>query len=197
MRLICPNCDTEYDVPDGMMPAAGRHVQCTACHTRWFARGTAEAAPSEDQIVTRLETRSPPRPEPVAAEAGAAEAAAETPVVPLRLAEPARAAAPPVPRPGEIAATAPAPRAAPRLALDPPPAEARPAPPEPRSRFGLGLAVALLFFLLALAAYDQRGDIAAELPAAGPALESYADAVDDLRDQVEQRLATLRARIDG
>ena len=49
MRLTCPNCDAEYEVPDGMMPAAGRHVQCTACHTRWFVRGSAAPAPSEEQ----------------------------------------------------------------------------------------------------------------------------------------------------
>ncbi len=45
MRLTCPNCGAEYDVSDGMIPAAGRHVQCTACHTRWFVRGAAADRP--------------------------------------------------------------------------------------------------------------------------------------------------------
>jgi predicted Zn finger-like uncharacterized protein len=63
MRLTCPNCGAEYEVPHGMVPAAGRHVQCTACHTRWFVRGEARAAASEEQILTRLETW---RPRPVA-----------------------------------------------------------------------------------------------------------------------------------
>ena len=65
MRLTCPNCGAEYDVSDGMVPAAGRHVQCTACHTRWFVRGVPGAGLTEDQILRRLETWSPgPRPVP-------------------------------------------------------------------------------------------------------------------------------------
>ncbi len=65
MRLICPTCDTTYDVPSGQIPEAGRHVQCSNCHTRWFARPPAEAAPSEDQVIYRLESRAA-RPRPVA-----------------------------------------------------------------------------------------------------------------------------------
>ncbi|MER2507411.1 MAG: zinc-ribbon domain-containing protein, partial [Amaricoccus sp.] len=62
MRLTCPNCGAEYEVPEGQIPAGGKHVQCTACHTRWFARA-AQAALSEDQILARLETRGArPRP---------------------------------------------------------------------------------------------------------------------------------------
>jgi predicted Zn finger-like uncharacterized protein len=64
MRLNCPNCGAEYDIPDGMLSAAGRHVQCSACHTRWFARGEDRPAPSEEQILSRLENWSP-RPRPV------------------------------------------------------------------------------------------------------------------------------------
>lgn len=60
MRLSCPNCGTLYDVPDSALPAAGQHVQCTQCHTRWFARGPEPATRlTEDQILARLETRKP------------------------------------------------------------------------------------------------------------------------------------------
>jgi predicted Zn finger-like uncharacterized protein len=188
MRLTCPNCDAAYEVPDGMVPATGRHVQCTACHTRWFARGTAAEAPSEEQILTRLEARDA-RPEPPAP---APEAAEPAPVVPLRPAKPA--ARPAVPRPADLSVP---PRAAPRLDLDPP-AAVRPAPPpEPAGRFWLGLAMALLLFLLALGAYDFRQEIAAELPEASPALEGYADAVDDLRDRLESRIRPLRDRLEA
>jgi predicted Zn finger-like uncharacterized protein len=200
MRLTCPNCDAEYEVPDGMMPAAGRHVQCTSCHTRWFARGSAAPPPSEEQILTRLEAR-PPRPaapEPPAAPAPAA------PVVPLRRSpEPSE---PPISRPAKPAerpaATRPAAvsptRAAPRLDLDAaPPTAPQPVPPPAASgRFGFGLVVAVLLFLLALGAYDFRQEIAASVPDAGPALDSYAEAVDDLRDRVERHLAPLRNRIE-
>jgi predicted Zn finger-like uncharacterized protein len=68
MRLSCPNCGATYLLDDRLIPRGGRHVQCTACHTRWFARGvvTAElATPAEDQVIARLEARNPgPRPVP-------------------------------------------------------------------------------------------------------------------------------------
>ncbi|MGB7241379.1 MAG: zinc-ribbon domain-containing protein [Sulfitobacter sp.] len=36
MRLICPNCDAQYEVPDDVMPLAGRDVQCSNCGHTWF-----------------------------------------------------------------------------------------------------------------------------------------------------------------
>lgn len=36
MRLICPNCDAQYEVPDEVMPLAGRDVQCSNCGQTWF-----------------------------------------------------------------------------------------------------------------------------------------------------------------
>ena len=35
MRLICPNCSTEYAVPEDMIPDAGRDVQCEECLHVW------------------------------------------------------------------------------------------------------------------------------------------------------------------
>jgi predicted Zn finger-like uncharacterized protein len=59
MRLTCPTCGAEYEISDAMVPVAGRHVQCTACHTRWFVRGAvAPPQESEDEIMRRLEARS-------------------------------------------------------------------------------------------------------------------------------------------
>ena len=200
MRLICPNCDAEYEVPDGMVPAAGRHVQCTSCHTRWFARGTAEAAPSEDQIVTRLETRRRRAGRgPVAGRAPAPAGAGRRGRRSCRCGRPQPAGRPPaVPRPGEISADrAGAPR---RAAARPRPAaprrRARRRRRRRRGRFGLGLAVALLFFLLALGAYDLRREIAAERarrrPGAGRPMPRPSTTC---ATRLEQRLATLRARI--
>jgi len=193
MRLDCPNCDTGYEVPDGMVPAAGRHVQCTACHTRWFARGSAEPAPSDEEILTRLEARSlRPEPAPPVAEVPATDAPppVSDPVVLLR------PRAQPVEQPEPPVVAAPSMRAS-RLDLDPPMA-ALPVPPPPASsgRFGLGLALALLLFLLALGAYDSRGNIAASVPEAAPPLDAYAAGVDDLRTWAEAWIAPLRARLD-
>lgn len=85
MRLSCPNCFAEYEVASGLVPATGRHVQCSACHTRWFARPEAPAAqPSEDEIIHRLAARAPvPTGSttvfgPVREDGEAAEAAADT-----------------------------------------------------------------------------------------------------------------------
>jgi predicted Zn finger-like uncharacterized protein len=202
MRLTCPNCDAEYEVPDGMMPAAGRHVQCTACHTRWFARGSAAAAPSEEQILTRLEARAP---RPVGSVGG--EAAAPAPAAPVvalrRPSEPVEAAAshpakpaerPAVSRPGPVSASRPAPRLDLEAAPATPPQPV--SPPAARGRFGLGVAAALLLFLLGLGAYDFGGAIAGRVPEAGPALDSYAETVDDLRDRIERQLAPVRDRVE-
>jgi predicted Zn finger-like uncharacterized protein len=43
MRLICPNCGAQYEVPPEAIPPAGRDVQCSACSHTWFV--TASAAP--------------------------------------------------------------------------------------------------------------------------------------------------------
>lgn len=36
MRLICPNCDAQYEVPTEVIPKDGRDVQCSNCGDTWF-----------------------------------------------------------------------------------------------------------------------------------------------------------------
>ena len=36
MRLICPNCGAQYEVPDDVIPDEGRDVQCSNCGHTWF-----------------------------------------------------------------------------------------------------------------------------------------------------------------
>lgn len=48
MRLTCPNCDAQYEVPDQVIPAAGRDVQCSNCGQTWFQHHP-DNAPPEDQ----------------------------------------------------------------------------------------------------------------------------------------------------
>lgn len=36
MRLVCPNCDAQYEVDDGAIADAGRDVQCSNCGHTWF-----------------------------------------------------------------------------------------------------------------------------------------------------------------
>ncbi|PSL20197.1 zinc-ribbon domain-containing protein [Shimia abyssi] len=49
MRLTCPNCGAQYEVPDDVIPQAGRDVQCSNCGDTWFqAHPDAEAPVEED-----------------------------------------------------------------------------------------------------------------------------------------------------
>ncbi|MFN3937914.1 MAG: zinc-ribbon domain-containing protein [Gemmobacter sp.] len=38
MRIGCPNCDAQYEVPDSAIPPEGRDVQCSNCGHVWFQR---------------------------------------------------------------------------------------------------------------------------------------------------------------
>jgi predicted Zn finger-like uncharacterized protein len=44
MRLICPNCGAQYEVPDDVVPEGGRDVQCSNCGDTWFQKH-----PSQDR----------------------------------------------------------------------------------------------------------------------------------------------------
>ncbi|EIE48858.1 zinc-ribbon domain-containing protein [Salipiger aestuarii] len=50
MRLICPNCGAQYEVPSNVIPTGGRDVQCSSCGHTWF-----QAHPQDDDV--------PPRPD--------------------------------------------------------------------------------------------------------------------------------------
>lgn len=36
MRLTCPNCGAQYEVPDEVIPHEGRDVQCSNCGNTWY-----------------------------------------------------------------------------------------------------------------------------------------------------------------
>lgn len=78
MRLTCPNCGAQYEVPDDVIPAEGRDVQCSNCGDTWFQshpdaeaaaeideapeQSTAEETPdaTEDEAVETFEEVEPP-----------------------------------------------------------------------------------------------------------------------------------------
>ncbi len=211
MRLTCPNCGAEYETPEGLIPAGGKHVQCTACHTRWFARGP-HAATTEDQILARLESRGArPRPTLVMVPEPEPEPTMEAepvPASPRPIADTAKPTATPDPAAPTTTPDEPAPPKAPALVLTPaatreedpqPPRDTgrlrldavtpdRPAPPA-ASRFGRGFLVAFILVALAVAAYVWRAPLAATAPDAGPVLEAYGSAIDAARDWLDQRLS--------
>lgn len=64
MRLVCPNCEAKYEVPDDAIPDTGRDVQCTNCGHTWFQmRGRIGAivapAPAEPAAVAAQAVEAP------------------------------------------------------------------------------------------------------------------------------------------
>ncbi|WP_457648661.1 zinc-ribbon domain-containing protein [Profundibacter sp.] len=51
MRLICPNCDAQYEVDDSVIPSEGRDVQCSSCGHTWFQKSAAQLAAEEEKAV--------------------------------------------------------------------------------------------------------------------------------------------------
>jgi len=60
MRLICPNCGAQYEVPDDVIPAAGRDVQCSNCGFTWFERPGASFSEEEGIAPPRQSNDSVP-----------------------------------------------------------------------------------------------------------------------------------------
>ncbi|SMX47196.1 zinc-ribbon domain-containing protein [Maliponia aquimaris] len=85
MRLVCPNCGAQYDVPLEVIPEAGRDVQCSSCGHTWFQKRVAQAT---ERPRRGPEADTPPSPAPAAAPKPAAvpepapETAPEPPTVP-------------------------------------------------------------------------------------------------------------------
>ncbi len=48
MRLICPNCNAQYEVPVDVIPETGRDVQCSNCGHTWFQHHPDHAPEPED-----------------------------------------------------------------------------------------------------------------------------------------------------
>jgi predicted Zn finger-like uncharacterized protein len=88
MRLVCPNCEAKYEVPDDAIPDTGRDVQCANCGHSWFhmrGRTASVAAPVEAPVGAAPGPVAEPAPaqEPQAV----AEPAAEAEAVPTDAAE--------------------------------------------------------------------------------------------------------------
>lgn len=63
MRLICPNCGAQYEVPAEVIPAEGRDVQCSACSNTWFqTHPDHDAALSDEMDTPSVEPVAPPPP---------------------------------------------------------------------------------------------------------------------------------------
>jgi predicted Zn finger-like uncharacterized protein len=47
MRLVCPNCNAQYEVDPAVIPEEGRDVLCSACGHAWFQHSEAALARAE------------------------------------------------------------------------------------------------------------------------------------------------------
>lgn len=47
MRLICPNCEAQYEIRDDVIPEDGRDVQCSNCGHTWFQASASAALETE------------------------------------------------------------------------------------------------------------------------------------------------------
>ena len=50
MLIKCPNCNAQYEVPNNIIPATGRDVQCSNCSKTWFVTGLSGKKTVKDKI---------------------------------------------------------------------------------------------------------------------------------------------------
>ncbi len=86
MRLVCPNCDAEYEVDDAAIPRSGRDVQCSNCGHGWFqVHPEVKAEVEEEAALFGAPADAEPEPEPAwePEDVLAAEAAADVTPAPV------------------------------------------------------------------------------------------------------------------
>lgn len=62
MLISCPNCATNFSVPDKALAPSGRTLKCAKCSHKWFQ---AVSRPEDDFGLDENSFPPPPRPEPV------------------------------------------------------------------------------------------------------------------------------------
>lgn len=97
MRLICPNCDAQYEVPDNVIPEAGRDVQCSDCGNTWFQEPASAASAPQEPAFERQAI--PPEVSEILQEEAAFEQAAREREAMQPVAEEAQYEAPQAPQP--------------------------------------------------------------------------------------------------
>lgn len=148
MHLTCPQCHTEYDVPDAALIGRARTLRCGDCGTKF----TAPALPEPVPVVAELPPELPPQ-EDIAEDAVIEEEAVEAEIAaaPDASFEPAEGGLEPV-----TAETA-APLSATRTNPPPPKSSAPPAAAKPNRGLGISVLVVLLLIGIVLAEHRAIG----------------------------------------
>lgn len=77
MRLICTECNAQYEIDAALLPDAGREVQCSSCGHVWFQEKTPKAVRQPPlQMQAPLPQEAPPAPDDAIAEPDVAVMAA-------------------------------------------------------------------------------------------------------------------------
>ncbi len=88
MRLTCPNCGAQYEVPDDVVPPEGRDVQCSNCGNTWFQAHPDDApAPISAPAVAAPAPEPEPAPTPTPKEPATPAPAATPDVAPEETAD--------------------------------------------------------------------------------------------------------------
>ena len=68
MRLTCPNCGAQYEVPDEVIPDDGRDVQCSNCGDTWFQAhpDNTDTSPERKNVAAQDQDTQHQPPEPTA-----------------------------------------------------------------------------------------------------------------------------------
>ncbi|MEI4233855.1 zinc-ribbon domain-containing protein [Roseovarius sp. D22-M7] len=210
MRLTCPNCGAQYEIPETAIPDDGREVQCSACGETWMQQH-ADAAMLAAQ--PPADKPAPPHPEPArrrldpeiadilrseAARERAKRAAEATGDVPLerepsqietaatqgRFPDPERINSSLTPSRGHTAGATPQDPASTPI-------------PAARSGFGVGFWVVVIAFGLAAGVYLTAPEVIALVPEAEPAIERYVASVDGARLRLDTFVDQVIAQISG
>lgn len=65
MRIVCPNCQATYDVPDALLSRGPGRVRCARCATEWAPQERPAApAPATPFADAMAQVAAPPAPEP-------------------------------------------------------------------------------------------------------------------------------------
>lgn len=205
MRLVCPNCEAKYEVPEDAIPESGRDVQCANCGHAWYQMrpraAAAEVAPAAAAPV--VPPAPAPEPAPESASAPALSAASGTPPASEPVAEPV-AEVPVAAAEEALAAAEAVPEAAHDAEAAVPVEEPEPAPyvaaaaQDEATVVPAVEAVPVAAEAAAPSDADDDADAAPEAPAAAAAAGAAAYAVDDsvlaiLREEADREAKARRA----
>jgi predicted Zn finger-like uncharacterized protein len=83
MKIICPNCNTSYQINAAKIPDRGAHTRCKKCQTRFRIEKPQPSAPAAEPQQARPTAAASPKPDVESASTPAAPTPAAAPTQPL------------------------------------------------------------------------------------------------------------------